>query len=357
MPQPARYPAVSPALFPDPVLSANVYCSGRLCEVIARLVAPFWSQYRRLSTEPSSYVWLLRYARCGEHLKIRLHGPESEAPLLRELLAAAQESYFASCDTSPAAETRVSRPSAPPVDAEDRAAADYPDRTFLWTEYGRHHLSLGFRPCLTDDDYAALLTRCLGRGTEVVLERFAIGPDGKCPYAIQRALWLDLLLTGLRAAGLSPHDRSLYLLYHRDCLMRYLRKQRHWTDGASVMERLISRLDQRAEQQRSKRRELAKAVADVWEASAPELEAGLVAWFEALRALSTYVRPLLSNLSYQVDPFAERPVFPALFKVFHGMANEIGLDPLNEAFLHHLLLSETGGPELRHRPVRLRPEL
>lgn len=356
MPRPALSPAISAGLFPDPSLSANVYCSGRLCEVIAHLVGPFWRQYRCLSPEGSTYVWILRYARCGEHLKIRLHGSDSEVPLLRELLMAAQESYFARYGSPPIEEKRISRPDAPPIDAEDRETADHPDRTFLWTDYGRHHVSLGYRPFLQDNCYVALLTRCLGHGTEVILERLASGPDGKCPYAIQKALWLDLIPAGLRAASLTSHDRTLYLLYHRDCLLRHLRKQRHWTDGATVMARLISRLDQRVEQQESKGQELAKAVAEAWGTSSPDLEGNLAACFEALRALSSYVSPFLSDSSFQVDPFAEQPLFSVLFKFFHGIANQIGLDPLNEAFLHHLLLRKAGEPELRHRPVRLRPD-
>jgi hypothetical protein len=35
----ALSPAAAAALFPDPLLSASVYVSGRLCEVVDRLVA------------------------------------------------------------------------------------------------------------------------------------------------------------------------------------------------------------------------------------------------------------------------------------------------------------------------------
>jgi hypothetical protein len=353
----ALSPVAAAALYSDPILSANIYASGHLCEVIAHLAAPFWKQYRQLSAERGSYLWLLRYARCGEHLKLRLHGSHFELPLLRELLASAQERYFGRCAPPSAAAKRVSAPTAPPIDAEDRVATDYPDRTFLWTSYGRHQISLGFRPYLQDDRYAALLTACLGRGTEVVLERFASGMDGKCPYPIQKALWLDLVLTGLRAVPLSSDDRLLYLLYHRDCLLRYLRKQRHWTDGAAVMARLIARFEQQVDGLALKRHELTQAAAAVWDAdSTLTSNVGLAAWFEALSALSIYVSPFLGTASYQIDPFAERPLFPVLFKVLHGMANQLGLDPLNEAFLHHLLLCGTGSQDLCRRPVRLRPD-
>jgi hypothetical protein len=38
-------------------------------------------------------------------------------------------------------------------------------------------------------------------------------------------------------------------------------------------------------------------------------------------------------------PFAADVSWPPLFKVFHGMANQIGLVPLQEAYVHHMLLA------------------
>jgi hypothetical protein len=354
----ALSPAAAAGLFPDPVLSASVYVAGRLCEVVDRLVAPFWERYRERSSAPGSYVWFMRYARCGEHLKIRVHAPESEVPLLRELLLAAQADYFAHLAPPPPGLQRLSTPAATPVDAEDRATVDYPDRTFLWTGYGRSHLSLGYRPYLGDDRYAGLFTRCLGSGAEIVLGRLASGPDGECPFALQREIWLDALLAGLQAVPLSARDRALYLLYHRDCLLRYYRKKKRWVAGASAMAQVIARFDEQAERLEETRRELAAAVTESWSAiPLPRRGEGLEAWRESLRELVEYVSPLLGDPAYHVDPFADRAVFSVLFKAFHGVANQIGLDAYNEAFLHHSLLDVGGESDLRRRPVRLKPEL
>ena len=340
-------PAVSPGIFPDPALSANVYCSGRLDEVIARLVAPFWRQ-----AEPgSSYLWFMRYARCGEHLKIRLHAPEPEAARLRDQLQAAQEEYFLSSAAPPPGSGRRSTPTAPPIDAEDWATVDHPDRTFLWTTYGRSHLSLGYRPFLDDDGYAALATRCLGAGAEIVLARFATGPDGECPFAVQREIWREALLNGLLAASFSARDRALYLLYHRDCLLRYLRKRKGWVEGASAMGQVLAQFDRQPGRQ-----ELQEELAGAMAAVAPG-GAETVAWKEALGALSGYVAPLLADPAYHVDPFADHPAFPVFFKIFHGVANQIGLDATNEAFLYHSLAGITAEADLRLRPVRLKPHL
>lgn len=348
--QTALSPAVSPGIFPDPVLSANVYCSGRLDEVVARLVVPFWQEARGRPGSRGSYLWFMRYARCGEHLKIRLHAPEPEAPRLRELLESAQAEHFLKSAAPPPDFRRKSTPTAPPVDAEDRAMADYPDRTFLWTAYGRSHLSLGVRPFLDDDGYAALATRCLGAGAEIVLTRFEIGPDGECPFSVQREIWREALLNGLLAAPFSARDRALYLLYHRDCLLRYLRKRKGWVEGTSAMAQVLAQLDRQKGRQELQE-ELASATAE----AAKGAEAG--AWKEALRALADYVSPLLEDPAYHVDPFADHPAFPVFFKIFHGVANQIGLDATNEAFLYHSLIGVTGEADLRVRPVRLKPRL
>jgi hypothetical protein len=158
-------------MFPDPLLSANLYCAGRLGEALLRVVGGFRRDLlARVGAEPG-YVWVMRYAKGGEHLKIRVHGPESQRPLIRELLAASAESYLADLGAPDPSAPRRTRELAPPIDREDQTSTDYPDRTFLWTTYERSQISLGYRPYMSDDVYVALLTRCMGRGTEILLHR------------------------------------------------------------------------------------------------------------------------------------------------------------------------------------------
>ena len=40
---------------------------------------------------------------------------------------------------------------------------------------------------------------------------------------------------------------------------------------------------------------------------------------------------------YPKTPFSDDPVFSALFKAFHGVANQLGVDLLNEALVYHVL--------------------
>jgi hypothetical protein len=189
------------------------------------------------------------------------------------------------------------------------------------------------------------------------------GPDGVCPYAIQRGIWRDVLLAGLLATSFSARDRTLYLLYHRDCLLRFLRKRKGWVDGARAMAQVIAQFDHQ-EWRPELLDELAQATAESWNANrlaGPAQPAAgradLSAWQEALQALADSLAPRLEDPAYHVDPFADHAAFPVFFKIFHGLANQIGLDPTNEAFLYHSLAGVTGEPDLRDRPVRLRPAL
>ncbi len=75
-------------------------------------------------------------------------------------------------------------------------------------------------------------------------------------------------------------------------------------------------------------------------------------WRRSLAALFLHV----SQPRQDLDLFAEHPSFPPVFKVFHGFANQLGLDILDEAFVHHLLLGITLPPGTAGPPVRLVPD-
>lgn len=66
-------------------------------------------------------------------------------------------------------------------------------------------------------------------------------------------------------------------------------------------------------------------------------------WHDSVSRLVSYVGVFGENPDYHLDPFAPEPFFPVLFKAFHGLANQLGLDRLNEAYAHHLMLHAIGG--------------
>src|SRR6185436_8505662 len=130
-----------------------------------------WAEIQRRDETGSSYLWVMRYAKGGDHLKVRLHGPEHQRSWMRKFLTGIVEPYFSTLGPPEPGALRKSRDLATPIDQEDRAPDLYPDHTLLWTVYERSHISLGYRPYLNDDVYISLLTRCLGRSTEVLLGR------------------------------------------------------------------------------------------------------------------------------------------------------------------------------------------
>jgi hypothetical protein len=344
-------------MFPDPLLSANVYCAGRLGEALLRVAGALQRELLAEGGAEPGYVWVMRYAKCGEHLKIRVHGPESRRPLIQASLAAAAASYLAGQEAPDPAAPRRTRELAPPIDREDQAPADYPDRTFLWTTYERSHISLGYRPYMNDDVYVALLTRCMGRGTEILLHRLEADGAGQIQHQKLQTLLLKALIAGLSALPLTAEERALYLLYHRDCLLRGALKQAGSAGGPRKMEETLARFRLQVEKLGGEVDGLAETARTRWEGGGERWEGDFEAWSSALAGLAEYVAPLCGGRAYHIDPFAELPLFPAVFKAFHGLANQLGLTPLNEAFAHHLLLSASCSGELRDRPVQLKPAL
>lgn len=358
----AAAPCAAELLAPDPLLSANVYCSGRLCEVIHRVAGPFLLEARRLVPRAEARVWVMRYAKGGDHLKIRLHGPDPAEPSLRDLLFSLQADYFAWLGAEQPGTPRRSRALAAPIDREDCEVSDHPDRTFLWTGYRRSHVSLGYRPYLDDDVYVALLTRCLSRSTEVVLHRLVPSPDGRYPHSGRQNALLKSVIAGISALSFPAEERILYLLYHRDCLLRHVRKQmlfdRQAASADGLTDRLLERFWREIESARPGFESLGAAAVRYWTAGvSPAWDEDLAHWRETLGDLAGYVAPICRDRAHRIDPFAADPIFPAVFKAFHGLANQLGLTPLDEAFSYHLLLALTADGTTARQPVQMRPDL
>jgi len=271
---------------PDPSLTADIYCAGGLDRVVFQVVAPFWHELRERGS--GSYLWLVRDGAGGEHLKVRIHGPESELPLQRRLL-------------------------------EERAAS----YALVWTVYERSHTSLGGGPFLEDDHYVALLTRCLGNACALVLS-LQPGENGVLPHRIRQIALLRGLIVGLAALGFPAEKRTDYLAYHRDWLLRFVSSEQLLPRFEERIARMGPALDPV--------RTLAQNGGDI------DLQGRGGDWRRSLVELLEYVAPFSSDPAYQLDPFAADPAFSPLFKAFHGLANHLGLAMADEAFTHHLLL-------------------
>lgn len=326
---------------PDPLLTANLYCEGLLDELIRNVVFPFWSEVRRTQADRQACLWMVRYGRGGEHLKLRLHAPAGQGPALRERLEEMAGRYLDGL--GPAGESREgrARPDIPPIDAEDHTDGAHPDRTLLWTEYRRSHVSLPAGPYLLDDGFLARFTRCLGEACERALIALG-GPDA--PPATTKARQTALLkglISGLAALGFPLAECASYLAYHRDWLVRFT-LQRNEADPGKAGE-ILGYFDQQADKMGAAVESLRKVVRGEWTGE-PRAEAS-DPWQRSLAGLMAWAAPRRDDPEYGIDPFAADPAFAPVFKVFHGFANALGLLPMEEGYTHHLLLRATGVQE------------
>lgn len=319
-------------LFPDATISANIYC-GDLDGLIRGAVTPFRTRLREELRGPWS-LWMMRYTRGGQHLKVRLHGPEDEAPRVRALLAEVVEPWLAALpEGDPAA--RVSRPKATPVDEEDEAREDRPDRTLLWTTYRRSPVSLGPSGVLrADDGFVGRMTVCLSAGAELVVQALA---EPLSASARLKTL-LRLVAGAVTAVEADPERRAAYLTYHRDWLLRFALPHR---------DAEVEMLDKFEARVRGMGPVLDEAFAAVcrWDDGAEDADASPAEtrWRAAFADLFQWMSARPDHPACAHDPFTDNPAYPPVFKSLHGTANQLGTDMLNEALVHHILLRALAG--------------
>lgn len=318
---------------PDPILTASLYCDARLDELIGEVVAPFWRELKTLVGEGSWHLWILRYARRGEHLKIRLHGPDDQKAMAKDLLESRAERYFSRLEAPEEGAPRRISMKSPPIDVEDQAEGAHPDRSLLWTGYRRSHVSLSGEPFLLDDRYVSLFIHCLAKGCDRILD--ALGPEGAeaAPPSARPGILLKLLAEGLGGSDLTARQRAQYLAYHRDWLIRFTLQGRQ-ADSDKAAE-VLERFDRRLESMAARMESLQRLLEREWREDGPSVE---TAWRRSRTELLRHGRALCRSVDYHIDPFASDPAFVCQFKVLHSVANQLGVSMLDEAFVHHMLL-------------------
>lgn len=324
----------------DPVLAASIYASGQIDSLLEDAVAPFWRRFRDDFGAGESYLWCLRYELGGEHLKLRVHAPAGLRPEIEKRLSEAVEPVLfrlrqkaAEASEPPAATQRIPGWLPPAIDVEDGSNAPRADLALVFTQYRRSFVSLGDRPFLADDRYVALLTRCLGRGCDEVLA-LAADPGEGLAQRRQLTLWL-LLVSGLALRG----DRLDYLAYHRDWLIRFplLRLKASSEQGKELLKRFET-ICSRREGQREFLGRWTRATWSPGLSEAPSAEPQESPFVASLRELLDYLPTFAALPDARLDPFTRELAFPVLFKLFHGLANQLGLSRFDEAFACHLLL-------------------
>lgn len=312
----------------DPILTANIYASGLVDNLLQQGIVPFWRDMQGVRPDGDCWLWIMRYARGGEHLKIRLHGERAVVDSLRPLLHSHVEKWIEKARTYLAADPRVSNPKAPPIDAEDKVDSDFADRNFLATTYGRSYVSLPASPWLEDENFVALACGCLAATTGVFLT--AVDEQGELSDGSKQSLLAKSLISALGASGLGDRTSATeYLAFHRDWLLRFF-----ISESSKELE-IRAHFDAQAGSSTA-RTKLAQLSDEEWarNSGAQEVEP----WLRTFAALSAYTQSFAGSGEHQIDPFTTNVNFPPLFKMLHGMANQFGVTPLHEAYVHHLLI-------------------
>jgi len=324
-------------LFPDPSLTASLYCAGHLDSLVFAVVRPVWSELRAGGAPALGNLWFVRYGRGGEHLKLRFHGSAEQSATFASLLVPAAAGFFSSLAPTPETASGGERwRRTAPIDLQDRVVGGHPDRQLLWTDYSRSPISLGGEPFLLDDSYVALLTCCLARGAEIVLDVLEPDPTGAFSHQQRLSALLRSLAAATAALSFSPPRRASYFRYHRDVLLRFLLARSE--DPFAKADALLTRFADHA--QRDPLRALAAAASAPWRLgnAATGGEGPEASWCRTLVRLHDYTVLLCRDPDYHLDPFAPEPELAVLFKALHGLANHLGVSQLDEALAHHLLL-------------------
>lgn len=336
----------------DPLVSASIYAEGLLDFVFHQGLQPFWRLVREAGLD--CLPWLMRYGRRGEHWKVRLHASPRDEEALRGTLTRCTQGAFSMLAGGSADSSRAFWKDSPPLDAEDSTPDLQPDRSLLWTSYRRHALTFGPDPFPRDDRWVERFIHTLSAGCRWLLDSSRPGEDGAVPFVGRQRSLLLLVATALNGDDFSLEETRSYLAYHRDTLIRYLLSNSEVDVDAKVAQILesFSRQTAAAEPMVTPILSCRRIPGERSE------EAALLPWKSAFREAVKYLDTVGGEDDVRsLDPFAEQSRFPLVFKLFHGIANIIGMTKLSEACAFHLLLEALGDPRGRIERVLLIPEV
>jgi hypothetical protein len=86
-----------------------------------------------------------------------------------------------------------------------------------------------------------------------------------------------------------------------------------------------------------------------------EADPALANWQRAVSDFARYLSHEKGRVDNLPDPFAGNLLFPGIFKMFHVIANQLGLKKQDEALSFHLLLLAHGGEGAAAQAIRRSP--
>jgi hypothetical protein len=319
----------------DPILTASIYCSRYVDDVLRDAIAPFRAAMRD-EAGGHDLLWFFRYGKRGEHVKLRLHAPESRRDTLRARLEHGVSRFLAAIADAPPPAKRLSKSGLPPVDVEDALDEDHPDRSLLWTTYRRSPVIVGDPVYTRDDRHMALFARAVSASADFLLDE--VLPVSRAPAYLQHRQnsLLKLVIAGMAATDLAGARWPVYFAYHHDWLLRHLVTQSPLgVDGAAITAEIDGHLDR----MRGAVPGLARIVAAQHGEVDGSAEFGpLGAWRAAVQEFFAYVKGYRGRPEYDRDPYTDDHSFLPLFKVFHACANQLGFRISHEALVYRLLL-------------------
>ncbi|HEX3527760.1 MAG TPA: lantibiotic dehydratase C-terminal domain-containing protein [Thermoanaerobaculia bacterium] len=331
-------PAKSVSLWPDPCLTANLYCNRRLPPMARDVLGPLASDLAAAGTTAESFFWFTRYGKCGEHLKVRVHGDESIAAAARDSLEIHARRFFASPAADAGDEAWISKSAIPALDLEDELEGDYPNKTLLWTHYRRSPVVFGADVYLPDDVHVERFCRCQAAVTSIALGVLLPKLEDPAFAKHRQSTFLRILITAMSVLGLSPAETAGYLAYHRDWLIRSLTHD--VAPQGTSNDTVLAEIRESAALTPAAVRPLTDHVANALAASKPSTEY-CRDFHRELSAFYQHVSTYRGNDHFDRDPFTRDFAFLPIFKVLHFAANQLGFRISNEAFVFDLLCRAT----------------
>lgn len=318
--------------WPDPMLSASLFTRGSLDRAITQVVRPFWRRLNEETGDRGAYLWFLRYARGGEHLKLRVHGPADQSHRWAVLLEQHAGAWIRAEDRGTPVQARDSR-FLPPIDQDEgseEAVGEDGGPRLVWTTYARRSLVMGDRRLLADDTYAALFTRAVARGCDLLLAEWEAGDSGSF-FGLRQRYFFHRIAGALSMLWPGEEERARYLAYHRDGLIRFAALQSR--SGSRAARKIF-------ELYRRERERIGGHLSEPTSGGSEDHDpgGGQKRWWISLDDLRSYLRQRRPSLGGGTDPFAPDLFFPALFRVLHDLANALGFNPTTEGLFFDLLL-------------------